>query len=432
MNVKRVFAVVLFFTSVASMEAQTSQTSNAYVIASNASYSDGKPIKANTHYYTVYIDGLCINHNNSWFTQNLIAVTAKLEVNGKSIDVPIFSGLAQESCKIATAHYMILNSIPVTSPTVRIGMQIKRFRNRDFMAKVLNLVNGSKDDPLLKTYATSYIPYIALAGSVGGKLYDTFGPDADGSILFDFQGTTLNASSVDGDRFQLRDTYILLYSGSSILDESKLQNDNGDVKYNGRALRDGAWVLFRIEKASTRTDLAGREWHNRFETAMRELAKAAPNNEIVTKNYDEATVLLFADPDFTDFDKNDIVKGYKKTISDAGALNSLGQSRAVSAAIRNSTVTPAALNLSAAQPVTPTSSNTSGLTVFTDVENLSGASGEHIGLSITLIQASCDWNWTELRLMLERPRLPACSGRAVSCTHFVVYHEGWQKIYKAH
>ena len=187
---------------------------------------------------------------------------------------------------------MVLNSIPTLTPTIRLGIQIKRFKNQDFMAKVLSLVSSSKDDPMLKTYATSYIPYITLAGSIGNKLYDTFGPSAEGPTLLDFQGTTLNANSASTDRFQLRDIYVLLYSGNTVLDESKLQYDNGDVKYKGNALRDGAWALFRIEKSATRTDLAGREWHARFETAMRELAKTNPNNDVITKNYEEATVLL--------------------------------------------------------------------------------------------------------------------------------------------
>lgn len=364
-------AIALLFSCMACPAIGLAQTSNAYIIPSATTYSDGLSIRPNTHYYTVYVDGLCINHDSTWLSKNLIAVTAKLEVNGKMLDVPVFSGLAKESCKIAAAHSMVLNSIPALTPTVRLGIQIKRFKNQDFMAKVLSLVSSSKDDPMLKTYATSYIPYITLAGSIGNKLYDTFGPSADGSNLLDFQGTTLNANSASTDRFQLRDVYVLLYSGNSILDESKLQYDNGDVKYNGNALRDGAWALFRIEKSATRTDLAGREWHARFETAMRELAKSAPNNDVIIKNYEEATVLLYADQDFTDVDKDVIVSGYKKTIADAKALNSLGQSLAVSSAINNSSVTPKIVDTAAVIKVTPT--NSDQVTYFADVKDALGS-----------------------------------------------------------
>ena len=191
-----------------------------------------------------------------------------------------------------------------------------------------------------------------------------------GSTLLDFQGTTLNANSASTDRFQLRDIYVLLYSGNTVLDESKLQYDNGDVKYKGNALRDGAWALFRIEKSATRTDLAGREWHARFETAMRELAKTNPNNDVITKNYEEATVLLYADQDFTDVDKDVIVSGYKKTIADAKALNSLGQSSAVSSAINNSSVTPKIVDTGFATNITPTSSDQ--VTYFADVKDVAG------------------------------------------------------------
>lgn len=363
-------SIALLFTCMAYTAVGLAQTSNAYVISSATNYSDGISIRPNTHYYTVYVDGLCINHDSSWLSKNLIAVTAKLEVNGKALDVPVFSGLAKESCKISAAHSMVLNSIPALTPTVRLGIQIKRFKNQDFMAKVLSLVSSSKDDPMLKTYATSYIPYITLAGSIGNKLYDTFGPSAEGSTLLDFQGTTLNANSASTDRFQLRDIYVLLYSGNTVLDESKLQYDNGDVKYDGKALRDGAWALFRIEKSATRTDIAGREWHARFETAMRELAKTAPNNDVITKNYEEATVLLYADQDFTDVDKDVIVSGYKKTIADAKALNSLGQSSAVSSAINNSSVTPKIVETAAATKVTPT--NSDQVTYFADVKDAIG------------------------------------------------------------
>src|SRR5262245_44161032 len=121
------------------LSAVAQQTSNAYVMATGAA-APGL-IRANTDYYTIYVDGVCINHDNTWLTRNLISVTAHLEVNGKAIDVPVFSGQARESCKIATAHQLLISSVPSTNPVLKLGVDIKRYDTKDFMKRVLNLVN---------------------------------------------------------------------------------------------------------------------------------------------------------------------------------------------------------------------------------------------------------------------------------------------------
>ena len=69
-------------------------------------------------------------------------------------------------------------------------------------------------------------------------------------------------------------------------------------------------------------------------------------------------------------DKDVIVSGYKKTIADAKALNSLGQSSAVSSAINNSSVTPKIVDTGFATNITPTSSDQ--VTYFADVKDVAG------------------------------------------------------------
>lgn len=315
-------------------------TSNAYVIPSDAKFPDGNTIRANGDYYSVYAEAICINHEESWFKKNLIAVTTKLTVNGKNIDVSIFSGLARESCRIATAHSLLISSVPTAAPDLKLGIEIRRFDKKDFMVRVLNFVNGSKDDPLLKSYATAYVPYIALAGQVGNKLYETFGPEAAGSILMSFLNTTLSSNSPAGDRFQLRDTYVVLYSGERSFEEQKLKFDNGELTYEGKPVRDGAWAVFRIERSRIRTDLAGREWHAKFETAIRELAKPKPNNEVIRKDFDDASVLLDADQDFTDTDKTRILRTYRESLEKARVFNTSGSSESVEKAIGGALVFP--------------------------------------------------------------------------------------------
>ena len=91
--------IALLFTSLACTATGLAQTSNAYVIPSATNYSDGISIRPNTHYYTVYIDGSCINHDSTWLSKNLIAVTAKLEVNGKLSTSPCLAGLQENPAK---------------------------------------------------------------------------------------------------------------------------------------------------------------------------------------------------------------------------------------------------------------------------------------------------------------------------------------------
>lgn len=95
--------------------------------------------------------------------------------------------------------------------------------------------------------------------------------------------------------------------------------------------------------------------NNRFSTAVRELAKRAPNKDVIGKNFDDAQVLLYADQDFTDADKDDIVRRYRKILDDAQAFNTLGRNDDVARAIAQSTVKPIVVSADPNHPVTPTS-----------------------------------------------------------------------------
>ena len=383
-----VFLLLLSALPKALLATDSALQNGTYVIPTTDNPASTDPvIVANQDYFSVYVDGVCINRDEGFWTKNVINVSATLEVNGTSITVPVYAGQATKTnCRIAVSNFGILNSIPSRGTQVKLGASILRFDNKDTIKRALTGINSATSDALLKTYAVSSIPYISLVGTIGNELYKTLGPDPNGNVLLQFKGTTLEPDAPATHPFRLRDMVVLQYFGTDALDQAKLSEKNGDVYYNGQPLRSGAWITFRIEKHSNRLDFYGRGWYTKFTAALQELKTRSPNLETVNKNFSDGTVLLYADADFTPTDQNGILKATKDNIDSAEALLKLGKGSQVANAIDQATVSVQQLDATGTK-VTPV--NVTGIAE-------SAGLGKHTGIGKMAIEPNA------LKLALQR------------------------------
>jgi len=107
--------LVLLVGFATSLRGDDSSLQNAtYVIPATDNPASADPvIVANQDYFSVFVDGICINKNETFWRKNVINVLATLEVNGSAVSVPVYSGRATNTnCRIAVSNFGVLNSIP--------------------------------------------------------------------------------------------------------------------------------------------------------------------------------------------------------------------------------------------------------------------------------------------------------------------------------
>ena len=359
----RVVMCICLIAALCAVAASQEMQNAVYIIKTTDIVSPADAIIApNRDYYSLYIDGVCINQNETFWKKNVVSFTILLEVNGKALTIPIYQERAAKTpCRIPVTDYGLLSSIPARGWDLKLGASVLRLDNKDTIKRLLTSITASTSDPILKTYAASSIPYISLVGTIANQLYNTLGPDPSGSILISFKGTTLLANSPDNDRLRLRDMVVLQYFGTETLDEGKLAEKAGEVLYDGKPLRSGAWITFRIAKSSRRRDYYGREWNNKFNTALQEMRKDKPNTQVVQQAFSDGGVLLFNDGDYTPEDQNYIYKETKDNIEKLTALHSLGRVNDAAAAIDSATKPAIDLKNDKGTVVTPV--NTLSITV---------------------------------------------------------------------
>jgi hypothetical protein len=367
---------MLVFLSLGALPPSTADAQSLQYATYVVSQTDNPPPKdptivANQDYFSLYVDGICINRDEDFWKKNVISVSVAVEVNGKPLTMPVYADRAQKTaCRIAVSNFGLLNSIPARGLELKLGASVLRFDNKDTIKQMLSAITSSTNEPILKIYASTSIPYISLVGTISNILYRAVGPSPNGEELFSFKGTTLEPDAQPGDPFQLRDMLLLEYFGTETLDKTELAEKDGDVLYKDKPLRSGAWITLRIEKHSTRRDWHGREWYNKFNSALQELEKRTPSIDAVNKAVDEGTDLLFADDDFTPSDQKAILKEIIKNIDDAEALHKLGQGYQVAQAIENAKEKPVRLDKVDGTSVTPVSSPG-----ITEAPNTSGGGG---------------------------------------------------------
>jgi len=150
-----------------------------YVIKTTDNVSPDDPvIAANRDYNSLYIDGAGINQDETFWKKNVVSFSISLEVNGKPLTIPVYQERAAHTpCRIPVTNYGLLSSIPARGLDLKLGASVLRLDNKDTVKRLLNSINASTSDPILKTYAASSIPYIGLVGTIANQLYNTLGPD---------------------------------------------------------------------------------------------------------------------------------------------------------------------------------------------------------------------------------------------------------------
>lgn len=316
-------------------------------------------VSPNVDYYSILISGIFLDRDDSFFKKNNVAVVVTLTVEGKELTLPVYAKHDPGVSGLLGIHnYSLLTAIPASGGVTQIGIEIRRRNLDDPVKKVLDYASSSDVDGLLKTYASSAMPYVSMFGGLAKSLYATFGTPADGDLLFSTEKISLTQSPAAGtDAFRLRDSVFLVYKSNTTLVDSKLHLDNsGNIicayADGDRALQGFPWVAIRVQRFPKRLDYANRDWYLRFQESYQQILSAdSADFKDADKTSADARVLLFADKDFTLAQKQQEAADWKVTLEASKRTAQLGRARELVTA-RESARRPLATLKSGETPVT--------------------------------------------------------------------------------
>jgi hypothetical protein len=276
-------------------------------------------------YYDVYVESTCIDQSDSWWKKKLVSFNVTITIGAdKPVVVPVYSERAEGAgCRIGVNNFPVMTSIPSNGQPLTLQVSVLRSNASDGLKQLLSFATTTSQDPSLNTYAAAAIPYMGLADNIANTAYKAFGQDT--TPWLQTTATALHPAAALPDRFELRDGYLLQYSGNDSPRDGDLYVDSGDVRWtNGTLLRGGAtWVLFRIEKYSRRTDFPTRSWYQSWESLLQQTEGGSVGADAFKSRYQQVITLLQNDPDFTAGDKNQYVQSFT-TVRDA-ILTELGK-----------------------------------------------------------------------------------------------------------
>jgi hypothetical protein len=266
-------------------------------------------------YYDVLIRSVCIDRPDSWWHQKLISMSATVTIvspTAQSVKMPVYKERAAGSgCRIGVNNFALYTSVPANGTPVSLQVDVLRSDEKDGLKQLLSFATNQESNPAITTYAASAVPYLNMALTFANSVYSAFGQNNTPQIPM--TPTTLAPTSgLQPNSNDLRDGYLVEYSGTDLPQDGDFYVDNGgDLRWsaNDSLVRGGAaWVLLRIEKRERRTDFTLRPWYKQWSALLQKVAQGAGGPSAVTpESYQKTTadclVLLDADGDFTDGDK---------------------------------------------------------------------------------------------------------------------------------
>jgi hypothetical protein len=293
-------------------------------------------------YITVSLWSGCLDPNkypDDWMKRNTITLTVKLQVAGKNVSFPIYNDYSAGGTQLlATNEVLLLRDAPCNGSNLGISATVFRSDKDDFVPTLINLLSGAKQNLALTTYASSAVPAIELSGIVAGDIYNAFFPQHGNSIL-DTNPVTLVTGGIGNNL--LRDCFMLQYYGTDNMTSDALEvRDNGDVDWKGEPpnpLRSGSWLLFRIQRSTSRADQHSRPWDILFNKAISEFSGLPTANPAhALEEFTSATTLVQNDPDVTDLNKASVYEEYGQVYIAASGHHMRGRDALVYSALQSS------------------------------------------------------------------------------------------------
>jgi hypothetical protein len=273
-------------------------------------------------YYDITIRSVCIDKPDSWWRQRLISLTATLTLASAPtpLKMPVYNERAAGGgCRIGVNNFALYTSVPANGTSVTLQVDVLRSNAQDGLKQLLSFATGQENNPALTTYAASAVPYLNMALTFANSAYSAFGQTTTPEIPM--TGTTLTPTSgLQLNPFDLRDGYLVEYSGPNLPQDGDFYVDNGgDLRWsaNDSLVRGGAsWVVLRIQKREHRTDFVLRPWYKQWYALLEQVAQGEGGGPlpVTAQTFQKTTadclVLLQADADFTDGDKRRFFSDY--------------------------------------------------------------------------------------------------------------------------
>jgi hypothetical protein len=226
-----------------------------------------------------------------------------------------------------------VNFIPNNGQGVTIQSSIYRSDANDGLKKILSLATTTASQPALTNYAAAAVPYVGMAVDFANQAYAAFGQPT--TPWLNEAPSRLHPVGPNYDRFDLREGYLIQYSGNDNPGDGSLYVDSGEVRWvaNDTPLRNGSsWILFKIRKIERRTDYTVTNWYRAWDNLLTDCYTSDIESNSFKNRYQQVITLLKADNDYTSGDRDQYVKDFT-TVQNA-IVTALGQNPVDRAAIR--------------------------------------------------------------------------------------------------
>jgi hypothetical protein len=283
---------------------------------------DGQTLNiSNNDYYDASIESVCIDQPDSWWKKKIISMSATLTIGtGKPITTSIYQDRARGGgCRLGVNGYLLYSSVPSNGVPVTIQVGVIRSNEKNGLRQILAFATKQQSNPSLTTYVASAVPFVQLALGFANDLYSAFGETSVPEIPMSPIGLH-PISNVHPDRFDLRDGYLVLYSGNDNPADGDVYVDRGELRWtkDDSLVRNGAvWVLMKIERHTKRTDYPTRNWYVSWTNLLNDVRsrKQIDSKTYKSRNQDCVT-LLTADQDYTFGDKRAYIDAFN-SVQDA-------------------------------------------------------------------------------------------------------------------
>lgn len=307
------------------------------------------PVINKDEYYDVYVESVCINRPDSWWHKKLVHVEVTVKAGKADQTVPVYSQRTGKECRIGVANFPLLTSIPSNNHRLILSAKVYRSDEQDGLKKILKFVTDQQQNTALNTYESVAMPYLTAIGTLSTQVYDDFAQHSENYLYF--KPMALAPEADQPSRFDLKDEYVVLYSGNDMPRDSSVYIDNAD---NLRWVRNGSlvtggstWIVFRVQKRLHRRDYPGRPWYEDWEALVLQVETRSVGARTVNSRIAKENTLLDADQDYTQGDKRYYTGVFEKSKSEM--IKYLGNSKESASdygkAVKDARVVPAAVGL---------------------------------------------------------------------------------------
>lgn len=264
-------------------------------------------------YYDLTIESTCIDQPDSWWTKKVVMFTVTVAIgNNKAVTIPIYQDRATGAgCHIGVNGFAVMTSIPSNGQSISIQVSVVRSEEKDGLRQILAFATSTAQDSSLSTYTAASLPFTNIAFAMANNALKAFNQPTDPWLTT--AATNLHPMSpLRTDRFDLKDGYLVQYSGPDNPLDRDFYVDGGEVRWtNNTLVRNGAtWVLFKIQKFPRRNDFPTKTWYQNWQNLLDNTLAMNMTADAFKTQYQQVITLLQNDPDFTFGDKRQYVRTF--------------------------------------------------------------------------------------------------------------------------